>query len=99
MIKLILFDLDGVLIESKIWHFETLNCALEKIDRKYVISEKEHIEKYDGLSTRTKLMKLTNEKGLPLSLHDQIWKDKQFFTQLLIEEKVQPNRRLIEMMI
>ena len=29
MIKAILFDMDGVLIEAKEWHFEALNRALE----------------------------------------------------------------------
>ena len=28
-IKAVLFDMDGVLIEAKDWHFEALNRALE----------------------------------------------------------------------
>ena len=40
MIKLIIFDLDGVLIDSKDFHFEALNLALGK---EFEISKDEEI--------------------------------------------------------
>ena len=45
MTKLIIFDLDGVLVDAKQIHFETLNQALWEIaqSNKYVISEAEHL--------------------------------------------------------
>jgi beta-phosphoglucomutase-like phosphatase (HAD superfamily) len=49
--KLAIFDLDGVLIDSKEIHFLALNEALKSVDSKYVISESDHATKYDGLST------------------------------------------------
>ena len=52
MIKLIIFDLDGVLVEAKNLHYEALNKALGK---EYAISWKEHLSKYDGLKTNQKL--------------------------------------------
>ena len=39
MIKFIIFDMDGVLVEAKQIHYETFNKALEEIDPKYVITE------------------------------------------------------------
>ena len=45
MIKCIIFDLDGVLIDSKELHYESLNLALLEIDNQYIISEEEHIKK------------------------------------------------------
>ena len=42
MYKLVIFDLDGVLYDSKEIHFEALNIALEKVDKKLVISFDEH---------------------------------------------------------
>jgi beta-phosphoglucomutase-like phosphatase (HAD superfamily) len=63
--KLVIFDLDGVLIDSKDLHYKAFNNALEKIDTKYKISYQEHLSKYDGLNTRKKLSMLTQEKGLP----------------------------------
>ena len=55
MIKLIIFDLDGVLVEAKKIHYETLNKSLEIIDKSYMISWDEHINKYYGLKTNQKL--------------------------------------------
>lgn len=78
--KLMIFDLDGVLIESRELHYETLNDALNMIDPKYIITREEHLSTYDGLSTTTKLKILAANKGLPSSYFDQIWQDKQKHT-------------------
>jgi len=63
MIKTIVFDLDGVLIESKEIHYKALNDALPM---QYRISYEEHLATYDGLPTRRKLNLLSANKGLPL---------------------------------
>ena len=80
MLKGILFDLDGVLLEAKNIHFTTLNQSLEKIDKKFVISLDEHLSSFDGLKTNEKLLKLTNERGLDISRHKEIWDEKQKLT-------------------
>jgi len=77
MNKLIIFDLDGVLIDSRELHYDALNDALRKIDEKYVISRQEHLSLYDGLNTTKKLKMLTQYKGLPVSEYDKVWQDKQ----------------------
>ena len=76
MVKLIIFDLDGVLVEAKKIHYETLNKALSKIDNKYTINWEEHLSKYDGLKTNQKLELLTIEKKLPIEKYKQVssWK-------------------------
>jgi beta-phosphoglucomutase-like phosphatase (HAD superfamily)/dTDP-glucose pyrophosphorylase len=84
MNKLVIFDLDGVLIDSRELHYDALNKALEKVHRKYVISREEHLSLYDGLNTTKKLKMLTERKGLPLEVYDQVWKDKQEATFSLI---------------
>jgi len=86
MNKLIIFDLDGVLIESRELHYNALNAALEKIGKQYVISREEHLSTYDGLNTTRKLELLYENKGLSRQLFDQIWKDKQLATFDLIRE-------------
>jgi HAD superfamily hydrolase (TIGR01509 family) len=83
--KLVIFDLDGVLIDSKDLHYKALNNALEKVDPKYKISYQEHLSKYDGLNTKKKLSMLTQEKGLPQDSHSNVWKDKQEETFLMLE--------------
>ena len=80
MCKLIIFDLDGVLIDSKEIHFEALNKALESIDKSFVISKKDHLLKFDGLPTLEKLEILSSEKSLPISNHQEIFDKKQEFT-------------------
>lgn len=77
MNKLVIFDLDGVLIDSRELHYDALNAALCKVGEQYVISREEHLSKYDGLNTTRKLKMLTKDKGLPISSYDQVWKDKQ----------------------
>ena len=60
MSKLIVFDLDGVLLDSKILHYEVLNKALEKVDSKYIISKHEQEHTYEGKPTMTKLESLNS---------------------------------------
>lgn len=78
--KVIIFDLDGVLIDTKTIHYECLNNALSKISNKYLISEQEHVSIFDGLSTHAKLDLLSKNKGLPEEYFNRIWKYKQEFT-------------------
>ena len=76
-IKLIIFDLDGVLVEAKNIHFEALNKALGD---KYAIEWNEHLSIYDGLKTNQKLEMLTLNKGLPQSMYSEVWENKQKHT-------------------
>ena len=85
MIKLIIFDLDGVLVDARELHYNALNKALEAIDKKYVIYREEHLSTYDGLSTTKKLNLLTKKKRLPKELHDSVWKLKQEMTCQIID--------------
>ena len=80
MVKLILFDLDGVITDTKEIHYRTLNKAISEIDPKYIITEHEHVTRYDGLKTITKLNMLTEDKGLPATTHKQIYDKKQKLT-------------------
>ena len=76
-IKLIIFDLDGVIVETKELHYTSLNDSLED---KYKISWDEHLTKYDGLKTNQKLSLLSKDKGLPIESHSLIWEKKQKIT-------------------
>ena len=80
MKKLVLFDLDGVIVDTKQVHYEALNDAITQVDPKYIITEEEHIARYDGLKTLTKLNMLSEEKGLPYTDHNQIYNSKQELT-------------------
>ena len=71
MNKLIIFDLDGVLLEAKEIHFKALNSALEEINPELVISWEEHLRSYDGLKTYDKLKLLSLKKHTSLILTDE----------------------------
>lgn len=90
MIKLIIFDLDGVLVDAKNIHYNTLNEAL---GNEYKISWEEHLNKYDGLKTNEKLNLLTINKGLPPSSYNDIWLKKQELTIKELKE-IKPNDAL-----
>ena len=76
-VKLVIFDLDGVLLDSRELHYDALNNALRKFGEQYVITREEHLSKYDGLNTTKKLQMLTQEKGLHVDWYDEIWQEKQ----------------------
>jgi HAD superfamily hydrolase (TIGR01509 family) len=94
MIKFIIFDLDGVLVEIKNVHFNALNKALGET---YAISWDEHLSLYDGLKTNQKLRMLTERKGLPIEEHENVWFKKQEYTLKELSE-LKPDQSLIETM-
>jgi beta-phosphoglucomutase-like phosphatase (HAD superfamily)/dTDP-glucose pyrophosphorylase len=91
--KLFVFDLDGVLVDSKEIHYLSLNQALEQVDPKYIINEEDQRTTFEGLTTNQKLRILTDTRGLPEHYYDQIWKSKQeksisFFNMLKKDEEL-----------
>jgi HAD superfamily hydrolase (TIGR01509 family) len=87
-IKAILFDMDGVLIEAKEWHYEALNRALKLFGMP--ISRFDHLTSFDGLPTLRKLELLTLERGLPKELHVFINEMKQKFTMEIVHASCKP---------
>jgi len=73
--KAVLFDMDGVLIDARDWHYDALNEALRIFGVE--ISRSDHLSKFNGLSTRKKLDMLTSEGVIPYELHEAIQSIKQ----------------------
>ena len=90
--KLVIFDLDGVLIDSKDYHYDALNQALGE---EYAISREDHVSIYDGLPTKAKLELLTQNKGLPVDRYETIWRDKQEATLKIFNECVAKDYELM----
>lgn len=86
MIKLIIFDLDGVLVDSKKLHFNALDKALSLVGEEYRISYQDHLTSYDGLSTNKKLKMLCETKDFPRDEIDNTWKAKQKITLKIIDD-------------
>ncbi len=83
MVKLVVFDLDGVLVDARELHYQAMNLALKSLGEEE-ISREEHLSTYDGLPTRKKLQLLTEKRGLPVEKHSELWKLKQERTLSLI---------------
>jgi len=88
VIKAVLFDMDGVLIDAKDWHYEALNDALRLFGME--ISRSEHLSTYDGLPTKRKLEMLSTTRGLPRALHGFLNEIKQRRTYELTVERCRP---------
>ena len=54
MIKAILYDLDGVLVDATEWHYESLNIALKEIAG-FIIERSEHVSTFNGIPTKKKM--------------------------------------------
>ena len=90
-IQLVVFDLDGVLVDSRELHYEALNLAIEQCaGARYVITRQEHESFYDGLSTNQKLRHMTLAKDLPIEAHKPVWQRKQELTEVLVRERLRP---------
>lgn len=87
-IKAVIFDMDGVLIEAKDWHYEALNRALGLFGMG--INRYDHLVTYDGLPTRMKLEMLSAERGLPRELHEFINNMKQQYTMEMVYAQCKP---------
>lgn len=91
MIKAIIFDLDGVLIDATEWHFEALNDALKIFG--FEIGMEEHLSTYNALPTVEKLKILSERKNLPLGLHEIVKKLKRKFTDRRVEYLSSPSHQ------
>ena len=88
MIKAILFDMDGVLIDAKDWHYEALNRALSLFGME--IERESHLATFDGLPTRRKLEMLTKTRDFPVKLHEFVNGLKQSYTAEIAHARCHP---------
>lgn len=87
-IKAVIFDMDGVLIDAKEWHYESLNRALDLFGLQ--ISRYDHLVTFDGLPTKKKLEMLSLENNFPKGLHQFVNDMKQQFTMEIVTMKCKP---------
>ena len=97
MIKVIIFDLDGVLVDTKLIHFEALNSALKKYNFEE-ISIDDHVKIFDGLPTIEKLKLLKKNKKIPKKFFSKIQKFKQKITSEILKRKIKKNNKIIKIM-
>jgi beta-phosphoglucomutase len=95
-IEAVVFDMDGVLIDAKEWHYSALNRALGIFGTQ--IDRPRHLQDFDGLPTRVKLELLTAEFGFPRGLHSFVSELKQIYTQEIALRECKPNHQHLIMM-
>jgi len=88
VIKSVIFDMDGVLIDAKDWHYEALNKSLAIFGLE--VSRHDHLVTFDGLSTGQKLKMLSKTHALPETLHDFINEMKQQYTMDITHQLCKP---------
>lgn len=96
MINSVIFDLDGVLVNTKIIHFKALNRALKDVNPNYVINFEEHLKIYDGLPTKKKLKLLNEFKDLPSEKFDLIKSKKDSYTRDLLYENIKFSKNIYD---
>lgn len=96
MISTIVFDMDGVLIDAKEWHYLALNNVL--INFGLDISRSDHESLYDGLPTKVKLEQLSKSNHLPRKIHNKINDLKQIETLRLANSDCRPNFHVINVL-
>lgn len=79
--RLAVFDVDGVLVETKELHFHALNAALRELCDGFEIGWEDHLAKFDGLSTKTKLLTLSRSGLINPSLIEKIEELKRLHTE------------------
>ena len=98
-IKSILFDLDGVLVNTRVLHFETFRDALQQVNPSLVLSWAEHETEFDGLSTKLKIKKCIEKGWIPESQSETLFQIKQSLTLERLPLTVKPKPSLKLMLI
>ena len=86
----VIFDMDGVLIDARAWHFQALKVALA--EHGFDLDDDYHEARLDGLPTRSKLEILKKEFALKESLFDSINRHKQKLTIEIAKKLCRPEQ-------
>jgi beta-phosphoglucomutase len=86
-IRAILYDMDGVLVQARDWHYEALNKALVEFGYT-AIGYDDHLKRFDGLPTRKKLSLMPS---VPQAKYEEINRAKQRHTLSIIAERCVPS--------
>lgn len=96
MIKLICWDLDGVLVDACEMHYLSLNKALQEMGHG-TISRTEHETVFNGLPTKVKLDMLLKQGRIEKHEMQPVWDLKQAYTKDAIKETLKKDEEKIEL--
>jgi len=95
--KLVIFDLDGVLVDACEWHRVALNEALREVCN-YEISLEDHYKEFNGIPTRAKLQKLVEMGLIDASSTNAVYELKQKKTIEVIEKSADTRPEKVELL-
>ena len=95
---LIIFDLDGVLVDSEPIHRKAINLSLQEISEKFLIKESEFKGKYQGKGTKEIFASLSKEKGLPQKELESLFESKEKILAEIINNEYREDDRILEML-
>lgn len=98
MLKLVIFDLDGVLVDACEWHRVALNEALQEICQ-YEISLEDHYNTFNGIPTKVKLNTLSELGVLSEAQHTAVYECKQAKTIEIINREAPLRQEKIDLLI
>jgi HAD superfamily hydrolase (TIGR01509 family) len=93
---MIIFDMDGVLVDACDWHRDALNMALKEVSN-YEISREDHYSVFNGSPTKVKLQKLTEMGVVSAEAHTAIYELKQSNTMHIIERQCEVSSEKIQL--
>jgi len=96
-LRLVIFDMDGVLVDACEWHRVALNEALNEIAG-FTISREEHYSTFNGIPTKVKLGILRERGLLSREQSAQIYELKQSKTVEIIEITAEEQQEKIELL-
>tara|TARA_R100000008_G_scaffold86783_1_gene81583 strand:+ start:3504 stop:4139 length:636 start_codon:yes stop_codon:yes gene_type:complete len=96
VIRLVTFDLDGVLVDACEWHRVALNESLKEICN-YEISLEDHYKTFNGIPTKVKLNKLTEMGILNKEQHERVYDLKQEKTVKIISENAELRQEKVDL--
>ena len=97
MIKTILFDLDGVLVDATDWHYRSFNLALRDVCG-FELTPLEHQTTFNGLPTREKLRILIEQGRVSPQQVEAVFHKKQEHTNQVIERDCLEHPERVELL-
>ena len=97
MLKMVCFDLDGVLVDACEWHRLALNEALQETCD-YEITLDDHKKIYNGLPTKKKLSMLSKKNIIPKEHHEKVFTLKQSKTVDIINKLAHNDQTKIDLL-
>lgn len=96
MIRWIFFDLDGVLLDARSWHFEAFQAALH--EQGIELDHHTHMRLYDGLPTKRKLALLAERLELAPATIAAVRERKQEITRRFLAERIVRSEALVALL-